>query len=632
MRMMINTRTLYKLLVTAICGFTFFTACKKDGMGGQISDEEKNNESFTRYEGKFLDELWKLNPDWATSVGYHMYDSVLLTPADQKKKLVDFAKNHLDSLSHYPQNELTSSNRMDYYLIQNYLRKTQWTYISFKAYEWDPTSYNVIGTFAYILNEKYAPLAKRLKSFYQKMEAIPAYYKDAQKLVKSPVPELTDLAIDQLNGGAGVIEKDFIDSLTKSSITDAEQKLMRERAKTSLAAIRGFTAWLKTIRSDKGRSFRLGKSLYDEKFAYEIESNLTSQQMFNAAVERKKVLHKEMIKLSKELWPKYMGDKKMPSDSLALVGDVIEMLSLKHVEPAQFQSAIEKQIPKLSAFVKEKELLTMDPTKPLVVRREPAYMAGVAGASVSSPGPYEKNGNTYYNVGSLDGWDKERAESYLREYNNYTLQILNIHEAIPGHYTQLVYSNKTPSLIKAVMGNGAMVEGWAVYGEEMMLDAGYGNNEPEMRLMWCKWNLRAVCNAILDYNVHAGSMTREQALKLLIKEAFQQQAEAEGKWKRVTVSSVQLTSYFTGYHDIKQLREEYKKKMADKYRLKEFNEKLLSYGSAPVKYIKEAMLTNEVEKPGDKKADQPEDTEEKKEPKAQEKKPAKTDTGDKKKS
>jgi uncharacterized protein (DUF885 family) len=135
-----------------------------------------------------------------------------------------------------------------------------------------------------------------------------------------------------------------------------------------------------------------------------------------------------------------------------------------------------------------------------------------------------------------------------------------------------------------------MVEGWAVYAEQMMLDAGFGNNEPEMRLMWYKWNLRSVCNTILDYSVHANGMTKEQAIKLLTKEAFQQQAEAEGKWKRVSVSSVQLTSYYTGYKEITALRDEWKKKKANTYKLKEFNEKFLSYGSAPVKYIKEAMF------------------------------------------
>jgi len=217
-------------------------------------------------------------------------------------------------------------------------------------------------------------------------------------------------------------------------------------------------------------------------------------------------------------------------------------------------------------------------------------MAGVAGASVSAPGPYDKGGNTYYNVGSLEGWSPERAESYLREYNHYILQILNIHEAIPGHYTQLVYANQSPSLIKSILGNGAMIEGWAVYTEQMMLENGYGNNEPEMWLMWYKWNLRAVCNTILDYSVHVNNMSKEDAIKLLTQEAFQQQAEAEGKWKRVSVTSVQLTSYYTGYKEIIDLRNAYKEKMGDKYNLKEFNEKFLSYGSTPVKYIRQLML------------------------------------------
>lgn len=113
-----------------------------------------------------------------------------------------------------------------------------------------------------------------------------------------------------------------------------------------------------------------------------------------------------------------------------------------------------------------------------------------------------KNGTAYYNVGTLEGWEPERAESYLREYNKYVLQILNIHEAIPGHYVQLVYSNKSPSIIKSVFGNGAMIEGWAVYSELMMLENGYGDNEPEMWLMYYKWNLRATCNTILDIGVH----------------------------------------------------------------------------------------------------------------------------------
>nr|WP_249665332.1 DUF885 domain-containing protein [Mucilaginibacter sp. Bleaf8] len=565
------------------------SSCKKDGSAPM--EGTKDDAAFTAYTTQFLEALWKEDPDRATQTGYHKYDSLLIVPTDgSRQHLFKFAGAQADSLAKYTPATLSDANKIDYQLIQNELQKIQWRTQTLKDYEWDPSSYNVIGTFAYILNEHYAPLDKRLRNFYERMANIPAYYKEAQKQIKNPVPELTSLAADQLNGGVSVLEKDFADSLKKTKIPEATQKLMLARAKVSADAIKGFATWLTNLKSVKPRSFRLGRELYQDKFKFDIQSALTPQQVFNAAVSRKKYLHREMAKLSRELWPKYFGKADMPKDTLALIGRVIDTLSAKHVKPEDFQSAIEKQIPKLVAFVKEKDLLTLDPSKPLVVRREPAYMAGVAGASVSSPGPYDKGGNTYFNVGSLSGWASARAESYLREYNQYILQILCIHEAIPGHYTQLVYSNKAPSLVKSVLQNGAMIEGWAVYTEEMMLNAGYGNNEPEMRLMWYKWNLRSVCNTILDYSVHTANMSKEQAINLLTREAFQQQAEAEGKWKRVSVSSVQLTSYYTGYKEITDLRDAYQKKLADKYKLKEFNEKFLGYGSAPVKMIRELML------------------------------------------
>ena len=283
----------------------------------------------------------------------------------------------------------------------------------------------------------------------------------------------------------------------------------------------------------------------------------------------------------------------MPKDTLELIKEVIDYFSLNHAKADSFQATIEKQLPVLIDFIKKKDLIYIDPSKPLVVRKEPDYMAGVAGASISAPGPYDKNGNTYYNVGSFSGWDKARTESYLREYNHYILQILNIHEAIPGHYTQLVYSNQSPSIIKAILSNGAMVEGWAVYSERMMIENGYGGNEPQMWLMYYKWNLRTTCNTILDYSVHTKNMSKEEALNLLVNEAFQQKAEAEGKWRRVTLTQVQLCSYFTGFSEIYDFREELKNKTGDKFNLKKFHEKFLSYGSAPVKYIKELMSVSQ---------------------------------------
>ncbi|WP_254560822.1 DUF885 domain-containing protein [Dyadobacter diqingensis] len=563
------------------------TGCKKSEKDQTV----RSDKSFENYSAGFIESLWKQYPDWATGAGYHKYDSVLVVPDEKSvQSSITFAKQHLDSLSAFDPAGLSASNRTDFYMIRNLLNESLWSSDTLQSYKWDPTSYNVSGTFAFILNEKYAPLNERLRSIHGRLVNVPSYYKAAKNTVVNPVPELLALAMDQNLGGLSVFEKDLLDSVKVSTLEAAEKKQIIERSQLAVNAIKDYVQWLKVLKSEKPRSFRLGKDLYARKFAHNIQSAYTADQIYDSAVARKEEVQSKMAGISRQLWPKYFGNKPMPKDSLELIGKMIDTLSANHVKQKDFQTAISDIIPGLIKFINEKKLIGLDPTKPLVVRKEPAYMAGVAGASISAPGPYDKGGNTYYNVGSIENWPKEKAESYLREYNHYIMQILDIHEAIPGHYTQLVYANQSPSLIKSLLGNGAMVEGWAVYTEQMMLENGFGNNQPEMWLMWYKWHLRAVCNTILDYSVHAGNMSKEEAMHLLTKEAFQQQAEAEGKWKRVSVSNVQLTSYYTGYKEIIDLRKAYQNKLGNKFDLKSFHEKFLSYGSAPVKYIRELML------------------------------------------
>ena len=330
--------------------------------------------------------------------------------------------------------------------------------------------------------------------------------------------------------------------------------------------------------------------MFEQKFNAQIQSAYSAKEIFEAAVDAKQELHYNMARVSEVLWEDYFPGKEKPGKNLELIKMVIDKAANNHVHRDSFVTSIRQQIPTLEKFVIENDLITLDPDKPLVVRETPEYMRGFAGASISAPGPYDAGAETYYNVTPLDHYTEEEAESYLREYNNYTLQILNIHEAIPGHYTQLVYSNQSPSLIKSLLGNGAMIEGWAVYTEKMMMENGYGGNQMEMGLMYYKWNLRTVCNTILDYGIHVLGFTEDQAMSLLMKEAFQERSEAEGKWRRARLSQVQLCSYFTGYHEILQLKEEIEELQGDEFNLKAFHEEFLSYGSAPVKYIRKLML------------------------------------------
>lgn len=576
-----------KKSLIALAMSALLAACGSD----KSSREMKPDAAFEAYKSHFVEALWKVYPVWASSQGYHKYDSLLFAPdAAERERELGFARANLDSLSKFKTKELNPNNQTDFQLISNQLQSIVWNLTVQKAFEWDPSGYNVGECFASMLANNYDSLDNRLRAFSLRAVRIPAYYEAAAKNIQNPTVEHTQLAIDQNLGASSVFQRDLPEALKHSHLSDAEKTELTTRAGEAVAAINKYVQYLRDLKNDHPRYFRLGADLYAKKFALELQSRFTPDEIYQRAMDHKAELHKDMARLSRKIWPKYFGSTPPPADSLEMIHTVIDKISLNHVEPDSFQAAIEAQLPVLQKFVQDKNLLYIDPAKPLVVRREPDYMAGVAGASISAPGPYDKNGATYYNVGSLSGWEPAKAESYLREYNHYILQILNIHEAIPGHYTQLVYANQSPSLIKALFGTSSMIEGWAVYAERMMLEAGYGNNEDEMWLMYDKWNLRSTCNTILDYSVHVKSMSQEEAMNLLTREAFQQQAEAEGKWKRVSVSQTQLCCYFTGFSEIMDLRDELRKKEGDQFDLKKFHEKFLSYGSAPVKYIRELML------------------------------------------
>lgn len=555
-----------KYSIIILIGFLF--ACQSKS-GSDIQFEQIRN--------SFIQSWWKQFPTLASSAGFHEYDAEL-EPYNQATRESDkvFVSAWLDTLSKLDNGKMEANDLTDLALMKGALHSILFYSDTLKAWQWDPSNYNVAGAFADIINAKNLDSIQKRKSIQSRIKKVKSYYEAAKENIQNPSPEHTQLAIDQSEGVKEYLNSEVSNWLeTKTDLQEA------------ITAIDGFSSYLKTILPTAKRDFRIGKELFDIKFKHDIQSEWTAAEVYEKAINRKKELHFEMAKLTNDLWSKYMNVE-MPKDTLKAISALINKISDKHAHRDSFMQSIEKQIPELQAFVNEKQLLFLDPKKPLKVRRTPGYMDGVAGASISAPGPYDKDAETFYNVSTLEKFTKESAESYLREYNHYILQILNIHEAIPGHYAQLVYSNNSPSIIKSVFGNGAMVEGWAVYTERMMIEAGYGNAEPEMLLMYNKWHLRTVCNTILDYSVHVKGWKKEDAIHLLVDEAFQQQAEAEGKWKRVQLSQVQLCSYFTGYSEIYELREEMKKKKD--FDLKKFHESFLSYGSAPVKEIKKLML------------------------------------------
>ncbi|MFN8310286.1 MAG: DUF885 domain-containing protein [Chitinophagales bacterium] len=549
--------------------------------------------SFSEFEDEFVDTLWKYNPVWASSIGYHAYDSVLPIPNETTTTAyLQFLNAEKKALAGYSYEKLTPSEKCDYKLIEDFLHNGIFSIREFKANEWDPSQYNVGGAIDAVLNNSKATLETNLRMLAGRLHNIPDYYQAARKQIKNPSREHTDLAIAQNEGLSYFFKSALPDSIKKSNLSVAEKEQLQAQIDQADEAVASFVTFLKERRAlgDKAawRSCRIGKELYLSKFRYEIQSHYSADEVYAKALIRKKELLNEMYGLSQSIWPNYIKTA-APSDSLQLIRETLSFLSQKHCHKDSFIATIEKQLPELTVFINSKHIIDLDSSKPLRVRKTPEYMAGVAGASINSPGPYDKEQATYYNVTPLTGYSSEKAESYLREYNNYILEILNIHEAIPGHYTQQIYANRSPSLIKTILGNGAMIEGWACYVERMLLEEGY-HHSPEMQLFYCKWNLREVGNFILDYNVQVNNWNEQQVKHLLVEECFQESAEASEKYKRALLTQVQLTSYFTGQTEILELREAMKKKESQRFDLKNFHEQFLSYGSAPVTAISELML------------------------------------------
>ena len=533
----------------------------------------------------FLEALWKLDPDAAVMAGrFEFAGRVTLPSAAQRQRMRAFLKERLNTFECLPDTRLTTSDRIDRAMLIAKIRSDLWRLDVLKEWSWNPAEHNPAGSLDLLLNTDYAPLPQRLDGLKPRVAALPAYYRAAAASLAGVTREHTELAIQQAPGVLGVL-----DDIAKRAAEAGQAAAFKAPLARARVAVNGYVAQLKKLLPAAKRPWRLGAELYEPKFAHDIQSARTARQTYELAQQRREEVLASMQAQATALWPTVIGTEALPADRFELIGRVIAKLSERHVKREQFVDEIRAQIPQLQAWVRDHDLLSQDASKPLTVRETPEYERGVAGASIEAPGAYRPQDKTYYNVTPLDDLTPEQAESSLREYNHWILQILNIHEAIPGHYTQLVHANRVPGKVKALFGNGAMVEGWAVYGERMMIESGYGAS-PEMTLMWGKWHLRSVTNTVLDYSVHVLGMAEKEALDLLVRQAFQTENEAKEKWRRVQLTSVQLTSYFSGYSEIFALREQLKARPG--FDLKAFHEKFLGYGSAPVRLIAAEMLKN----------------------------------------
>ena len=463
-----------------------------------------------------------------------------------------------------------------------------------KEPDWNPLVYmqSLANSLYLLVARDFAPAEKRIPNLRQRMEKIPRVIAKAKANLQHPPRVHTETAIEQTQGAINLAREGLAPLLDQAPQMKNELASLQEK---TAAALGDYKKWLQNDllpRSDG--NFRLGAEKYRKKLRFALASDLPMAEIMKRAKADLQQTQAAIYETALPLYKKYFPNGDPAAAGLAdkhqVTAAVLDKLAQQHPNDATVVDFATNVVAEATGFVKQHNLVTV-PDVPLDVIAMPEFKRGVAIAYCDAPGPLEKNGKTFFAVAPTPkDWSNERKESFYREYNNYMIRDLTVHEAMSGHFVQLAHANefRAPTLVRAVFQSGTFIEGWAVYCEQMMAEQGYGG--PEVKMQQLKMRLRAIANAILDQSIHAGNMSEKEAMDLMMKEAFQQEGEAVAKWKRARLTSAQLSTYFVGATEHLDLRTAEQKKLGKDFNLKKYNDEVISYGSPPVKYVRELML------------------------------------------
>ena len=552
---------------------------------------------------RFVDEFGRYSPVYATALGDHRFDGDLddLSPAGRARSAA-FANDLLRQLAAIDRKELSRANQVDAAMLENQLRYSVWSEEKFRDWSWDPLSYTQLsGQALYgLLARDYAPLPERLRSVTSRLEKLPMLLEQMRaNLVPARVPSIhAETAVKQNPGLLSLVDELVVPN---AGVLPEGDRVRLERAiERARAAVQQHQQWLeKELLPNAKGEFRIGRELYDEKLALALMSPLSRQEIRARAETEVGRVRAEMYATARQALAGRedappMPDAPDPAEQQAVIAAALELAYAERPARDGVVPLARQTLEETTAFVREKGFVKM-PDEPLEIIVMPEFQRGVAVAYCDSPGPLDKGQRTFYAVSPIpDDWQQPKVDSFLREYNNRSIANLTIHEAMPGHYLQLAHSNQYPSVLRAMLGSGPFIEGWAVYAERVMQEQGYRAGDPLMKLIQLKWYLRAVTNAIIDSAIHVDGMGRDEAMKLMTETGFQEESEAAGKWVRAQLTSAQLSTYFVGYQEHADLRRDAEARAGDSFDVRKYHDQLLSYGSPPVRYARALMFEEPI--------------------------------------
>jgi uncharacterized protein (DUF885 family) len=507
----------------------------------------------------FLDAFVELEPVAATSIGDHRHDGRWpdMTARGREARLA-FIDRWVSTFSAMETGELIADEAVDRDLVLGELAAMRFGETELRDDAWDPLAWVYLlgdGLFP-LLAREFAPLADRLTSVATRLESMDTVVAAARETLVGAGPGRpvgrfqTETAIEQLPGVVALVDEAL--GAADAASDDQAVAALRPRldaaataAKTALAAFeRHLTDEVLPASEGDGR---LGPDLFDRKMRHTMRSEaLTPERILQAADREFAAIRAEMVRLAREQWPAWRADDPIPADDGALVRGVLDAIAEQHRDPDELLDFCREENARIGAFCAEHDLIELV-DEPLDIRWTPEFLRAYGGAMLISPGPLDRGLESFFAITPVpDDWSDDQRESYLREDNDRMLRLLTIHEAVPGHYLQGVYANRSPSMARTVFQSGLFAEGWAVYVTQVMMDAGYGAEDPALLLTHWKFYLRSVTNAIIDARIHRDGMTEDEAVDLMVDGGFQEEAEARNKYKRARLSSTQLSTYFAG--------------------------------------------------------------------------------------
>jgi len=574
---------------------------------GNAVSAVSSDEVFEALAEQFISDLPDFSPVNATLIGDHSADDILdQVDANARATAREAYMGYLGAIAAIDREQLSRANQVDIELLQAEVQSSLWSLDTLQAWAWNPLMYvNLSGSSIYgLVARDFAPLEQRLLAVASRLEQIPRFLEQARDSIEPKrVPKIhAETAVQQNLGIVSIIETMIIPEMEK--LTPATRNRLDAAIEKAKDALAEHQTWLEEeLLPRAAGDFRVGAELYDTKLAFALNSPLNRKEIKARAEAEYESVRNQMYEIAKQVYVGTHPYTAFPDSPDETYKQVIIRAALEEayqVLPPRdgIVDVAKQQLQQVTDFVIENNIVTM-PDDPVEIIIMPEFQRGVSVAYLDAPGPLDKGQKAFYAVAPLpEDWTDEQVNSFLREYNMLSIQDLTIHEGVPGHYLQLALSNRYPSTLRAVLGSGPMIEGWGVYAEQMMIEQGYLNHDPLMKLINLKWYLRGITNAIIDSAIHVDGMTRDEAMKLMIEGGFQEEREAAGKWVRAQLTSAQLSTYFVGYQEHIELRSAVEDEWGDEFTLRRYHDQALSYGSPPVKFIRALMLGEDIPQNG----------------------------------